>query len=78
MYLASWYSLWVDFNSRSAAEVSLPSATKILQPQDKHIISTGGYTIASDSGFTSRSEHLFYGQQLLQRCVLSFRYFYES
>ncbi|KAI0923963.1 hypothetical protein AcW1_006762 [Taiwanofungus camphoratus] len=64
--LGDMQSAITEQGKKTAAEVSLPSATKILQPQDKHIISTGGYTIASDSGFTSRSEHLFYGQQLLQ------------
>ncbi|KAH9941515.1 hypothetical protein B0H21DRAFT_780155 [Amylocystis lapponica] len=45
---------------------AMPTATKILQPEDEHIISTGDYTKSSSSGFTSKSEHLFNGQQLLQ------------
>ncbi|TFK83138.1 hypothetical protein K466DRAFT_555542 [Polyporus arcularius HHB13444] len=44
----------------------LPSAAKILQPKDKYIISTNEYTSSSAAGFTSRSEHLYNGQQLLR------------
>ncbi|GJE91164.1 hypothetical protein PsYK624_073130 [Phanerochaete sordida] len=40
--------------------------TKILEPQSKHIIYTGGYTFSSPSGFSSKSEHLFNGREELQ------------
>ncbi|KAI0350698.1 hypothetical protein OH77DRAFT_1488693 [Trametes cingulata] len=47
-------------------EQLIPSATKILQPKDKYIIATDDHTTESSSGFTSRSEHLYNGQQLLR------------
>ncbi|KAL1723055.1 hypothetical protein EV715DRAFT_246384 [Schizophyllum commune] len=43
---------------------SLPSTARILQPKDQHIISTENFSISS-SGFSSRSEHLYNIQQLL-------------
>jgi len=46
-----------DANQKSLSE-SLPSATKILQPQDRYIISKGQYTNISP-GFSSKSNHLF-------------------
>jgi hypothetical protein len=45
---------------------SLPSAAKILQPQDKHIISAGNFTVSSP-GFESKSEHLYNAQEVLER-----------
>ncbi|THH21185.1 hypothetical protein EUX98_g8430 [Antrodiella citrinella] len=45
-------------------EASIPTVTKILEPQDKHVISTGQFTLSSS--FTSRSEHFFSGQQILR------------
>jgi len=45
-----------DSNQKSLSE-SLPSATKILQPEDRYIISTGQYTKISP-GFSSKSNHL--------------------
>jgi len=46
-----------DAEVKSLSE-SLPSATKILQPQDRYIISTGQYSQISP-GFSSKSNHLF-------------------
>ncbi|KAF8159510.1 hypothetical protein B0H34DRAFT_796751 [Crassisporium funariophilum] len=43
---------------------SLPSATKILQLQDRFLMSTGQYTHASP-GFTSKSSHLFNAKAIL-------------
>lgn len=45
---------------------SLPSATKILQPKDKHLISRNNFTDSSLE-FTARSEHFYYGKQLLDK-----------
>ncbi|RDB15779.1 Vacuolar fusion protein CCZ1 [Hypsizygus marmoreus] len=41
----------------------LPSASKILQPTDSHIISSNQYTVSSP-GFSSKSSHLFAAQEL--------------
>ncbi|KAF9054526.1 hypothetical protein BJ165DRAFT_1439577 [Panaeolus papilionaceus] len=43
---------------------SLPSANKILQPQDRHLISTGTYSCRS-ANFTSKSSHLFKAKAIL-------------
>ncbi|KDR80671.1 hypothetical protein GALMADRAFT_91189 [Galerina marginata CBS 339.88] len=43
---------------------SLPSATKILQTQDRYLISTGQYTHSSP-GFSSTSSHLFNAKAIL-------------
>lgn len=53
---------------------SLPSTARILQPKDQHIISTENFSISS-SGFSSRSEHLYNIQQLLDRYVVILRLF---
>ncbi|KAI5895317.1 uncharacterized protein SCHCODRAFT_02665679 [Schizophyllum commune H4-8] len=53
---------------------SLPSTSRILQPKDQHIISTENFSIAS-SGFSSRSEHLYNIQQLLDGYVVILRLF---
>ncbi|KAI0047223.1 hypothetical protein FA95DRAFT_1559283 [Auriscalpium vulgare] len=45
--------------------LELYSATKILQPKDKHIIITENGTTLASPGFTSRSEHLYNGEQLI-------------
>ncbi|KAG9223660.1 hypothetical protein CCMSSC00406_0008543 [Pleurotus cornucopiae] len=47
---------------RSAVDL-LPTATKILQPKDRYILSFNGFTVSS-TGFASHSEHLFNGQRL--------------
>lgn len=47
----------------------LPTVTKILEAQDKYIISTGAFTSSSVPPFESKSEHLFRGQELIQRCI---------
>ncbi|KAH7914595.1 hypothetical protein BJ138DRAFT_1205594 [Hygrophoropsis aurantiaca] len=47
-------------------ESSLPSATKILQPKDNHLISKSRFTLSSQ-GFIAKSEHLYNGKQLLER-----------
>ncbi|KAJ8495807.1 hypothetical protein ONZ45_g12690 [Pleurotus djamor] len=43
----------------------LPSATKILQPKDVHILSSRGFTLSS-AGFASKSDHLFTAQSLIE------------
>jgi hypothetical protein len=45
---------------------SLPSATKILQPKDKHIISSKHFTNSSPS-FAPKSEQFYNAKQLLDR-----------
>jgi|SRR5882757_6027865 len=53
----------------SASETPV-TAAKILQPKDTHIFSVeGNYTVTGVGGFKSTSEHLFNGQQLLERSV---------
>ncbi|KAL1943046.1 hypothetical protein VTO73DRAFT_4717 [Trametes versicolor] len=49
-----------------AKDAQIPSATKILQPKDKYVIASDEYTTTSSAGFTSRSEHLYDGQELLR------------
>lgn len=44
----------------------LPSATKILQPRDNHLISFDHFTIASPD-FVAKSDHLYSGKQLLEQ-----------
>jgi hypothetical protein len=58
---------------RSAVEVqsealagSLPSATKILQPKDRHIISRDSF-IDSSPGFAPKSEQFYNGRELLDK-----------
>lgn len=48
-------------------EASLPTVHKILERQDRFVISTGEYTTTSPQGFDSHSEHLFHGQEILRR-----------
>ncbi|PPQ64779.1 hypothetical protein CVT24_007865 [Panaeolus cyanescens] len=43
---------------------SLPSASKILQPQDRHLIWTGSYSYRSPN-FSSKSSHLFNAKTIL-------------
>ena len=40
---------------------------KLLEPQTKHIISSGGFTSSSRPELTSKSDHLYNGRQMLQR-----------
>ncbi|KAK7687912.1 hypothetical protein QCA50_009131 [Cerrena zonata] len=47
-------------------EASLPTVHKILERQDRFVISTEDYTTTSLQGFDSRSEHLFNGQAILR------------
>ncbi|KAI0708854.1 hypothetical protein C8T65DRAFT_649708 [Cerioporus squamosus] len=53
-------------NQAQNKDQQLPSAAKILQPKDRYIIAKDEYTSNSAAGFTSRSEHLYNGQQLLR------------
>lgn len=56
----------IESDARKSLEMSLPNVTKILEPQDKYVISTArGYTSMSQQGMTSKSEHLFNGQHTL-------------
>ncbi|KAH7927349.1 hypothetical protein BV22DRAFT_1007247 [Leucogyrophana mollusca] len=52
--------------TKRSLEASLPSATKILQPKDNHLVSTGQFT-SSSPGFVPKSEHLYNGKELLER-----------
>ncbi|TCD71860.1 hypothetical protein EIP91_003203 [Steccherinum ochraceum] len=59
--------LTVESEESKTLEASIPTLSKILEPKDKHIISTGHYTLSPpQNGFTSRSEHFFNGQQILR------------
>ncbi|KAI0705155.1 hypothetical protein BC835DRAFT_1314582 [Cytidiella melzeri] len=44
---------------------SVLTVTKILEPQDTHILSTGAYTLSS-TGFSSSSEQLFAAREVLR------------
>lgn len=46
--------------------VSLPSATKILQPKDSHILKSGDYVSANEDSALD-SDHLFEAKRLLDR-----------
>ncbi|KAG0709245.1 hypothetical protein DFH29DRAFT_978829 [Suillus ampliporus] len=48
------------------ASDTLPSATKILQPKDNHLISFGHFTAASPD-FVAKSDYLYEGKQLLEQ-----------
>lgn len=63
--LTSIQSHIADEDIKANAEKSLISATKILQPKDKHIIDTGHGITVSSPDFASRSEHLYQGRQLI-------------
>ncbi|THH01059.1 hypothetical protein EW026_g1581 [Hermanssonia centrifuga] len=54
-------------DSKGDTEISLTPVTKILEPQDQYIISTGPYTSSLHSGFSSKSEHLFDCQAILHK-----------
>ncbi|KAI1793552.1 hypothetical protein LXA43DRAFT_1001272 [Ganoderma leucocontextum] len=45
---------------------AIPSAVKILQPKDRHIVLKDEYTYSSSPGFVSRAEHLHNGQEFLR------------
>lgn len=57
----------LNFCSNNGTPVT---AAKILQPKDTHVFSVeGGYAVTGVGGFKSTSEHLYNGQQLLERSV---------
>lgn len=56
---------------------SLPSANKILQPLDTHIVSTGQYSL-SNPKFLSKSSHLYDAMAMQEMCVLSFNFFLQA
>ncbi|PCH44368.1 hypothetical protein WOLCODRAFT_133189 [Wolfiporia cocos MD-104 SS10] len=50
----------------SGLEISIPTASKILQPRDAHVVAANGFTFSSSMEFSPSSEHLFDAQQLFQ------------
>jgi len=58
----------LDSQIHSASE-TLPSAAKILQPKDNHLIRSGNFTTASPD-FVAKSDYLYDGKQLLEQYVL--------
>ena len=54
----------IDHDEASNAETPL-TAAKILQPKDKYVIATSEGTTVTSAEFSSRSEHLFNGSQLI-------------
>ena len=56
---------------------SLPSANKILQPLDTHIVSTGQYTL-SNPKFVSKSSHLCNAMAMQEMCDLPSQFFFAS
>ena len=66
----------LNFYSANGTPVT---AAKILQPKDTHIFSIeGGYAVTGVGGFKSTSEHLYNGQQLLERSVDILRSFHPK
>jgi len=56
---------FVEAETNGGADTTIPTATKILQPQDRHIVSTGGYTFSPPPEFSCNSEHLFYEKDMM-------------
>ena len=56
------------WNSLRSLSESIPSATKILQPRDRYVMSTGQFSHSSPS-FTSNSAHLFNAKAILDKSV---------
>ena len=54
----------------SSSAETLPSAAKILQPKDRHIISRGGFIISNEN-FESPGEQLYIAQRLFEKCVFT-------
>lgn len=54
----------IDHDEASNTETPL-TAARILQPKDKYVIVTSEGTTATSAEFSSRSEHLFNGSQLI-------------
>ncbi|KAH9978321.1 hypothetical protein BJV74DRAFT_859937 [Russula compacta] len=54
----------IDHDEASNTETPV-TAAKILQPKDKHLIVTGNDTMVTSAEFTSHSEHLFSGSQMI-------------
>lgn len=50
----------------SDEDISIPSATRILQPQDLHVIAVDGYTTSSANKLINRSENLLNAQEMLR------------
>lgn len=57
-----------DLGNSESEDMETPVA-KILEPQTKHVISTGQYTSSSHLEFTSSSDHLYNGRQMLHGYV---------
>lgn len=57
-----------DLGNSESEDMETPVA-KILEPQTKHVISTGQYTSSSRLEFTSSSDHLYNGRQMLHGYV---------
>lgn len=57
-----------DLENSESEDMETPVA-KILEPQTKHVISTGQYTSSSRLEFTSSSDHLYNGRQMLHGYV---------
>jgi hypothetical protein len=55
----------IDHDEASTIETPL-TAAKILQPKDKYVIMAGNDTTVTSTDFSSRSEHLFNGSQLIE------------
>lgn len=55
-------------NEFQSTSMALPSATNILQPQDRHMISKN-YLVESSPDFAPKAEQFYYGKQLLDKCV---------
>ncbi|OCH87382.1 hypothetical protein OBBRIDRAFT_796262 [Obba rivulosa] len=63
--ISAIHGAFVEAEMKEGADAIIPTATKILQPQDRHIIRTGEYTLSPEPGFSSNSEHLFYEKEML-------------
>ncbi|OSX64212.1 hypothetical protein POSPLADRAFT_1137094 [Postia placenta MAD-698-R-SB12] len=55
--------LSTDMRPRRTLDTSLPTATKILQPKDRHIIGKNGFLLFSSPDCVMKSAHLYNAQQ---------------
>lgn len=55
----------VNEAEKAATDIPLPSATKILQPQNRHLVSVDGFTTSSTIPLSAKPEHLLNAQQIL-------------
>ncbi|KAG7439785.1 uncharacterized protein BT62DRAFT_912493 [Guyanagaster necrorhizus] len=55
----------LDDDALTSSTETLPSATKILQPKDRHLVSRAKFTLSNDK-FAAKSEQFYIAQHLLE------------